>query len=66
LKFELRSTKSETNPKFECHRLETIADAPAVRRGLASEVWDIWILSFEFVSDFGFEISDFGCGLAAL
>jgi hypothetical protein len=59
----LQSSKSEArNPKqtqkLEYQRLETNATIPSVRRVFYSVVWDIWILGFEFVSDFGFEISD--------
>jgi hypothetical protein len=46
----------------EIQRLETDTTIPSLRRVFLSVVWDIWILSFEFVSDFGFEISDLVAG----
>jgi hypothetical protein len=65
-KHDARNPKQ--TPKSEYQRLETNATIPAVRRVFFSVVWDIGlpvrvrtqtgILGFEFVSDFGFEISD--------
>ncbi len=57
LTFEIRSTKSERNSKFEYERLET---RPALTSRFASCVWQIRISALEFLSNFGFEFSDFG------
>jgi len=50
-KSEIRNPKSATNPKFEFKMFKTAA---------ASQFWTLWFfLRFEFVSDFGFRVSDF-------
>jgi hypothetical protein len=59
-KFEIRSTKSETNlkiriPKARNKRHDSIRSACFLPRGLEH-------LGFGFVSDFGFEISDLVAG----
>jgi hypothetical protein len=49
IKSEYRKPKSETNPKCRIQ----------IPKPISPGVLDIWILKFEFVSDFGFRISGF-------
>jgi hypothetical protein len=55
-KFEARSTKSETNPKFKCSKSKTKA-AWYNAFGFFS-FWSFEFRSFEFVSNFDIRISD--------
>jgi hypothetical protein len=53
MKSEIRNPKSETNPKFEGRNFSNCADRSAAM------FWKFEFSDFEFVSDFGFRISDF-------
>ena len=51
-KFEIRISKSETNPNIKCSK-------QLLCNSHAAFVLDLEFLSFEFVSNFGFRASDF-------
>jgi hypothetical protein len=59
-KYEIRSTKSETNPKSKCPKASVSAN---VARFECFEHLSIW--AFGFVSDFGFRASDFVLPISA-
>ena len=58
-KFEYRSTKFETNSKFECPNVPNMQVEPAfLGKRVCETFWSFEFLSFSIVSDFGFRISN--------